>query len=409
VSTLLDAAHDSLVDEVRGGHGGPSVAGTVVATLLESSGLGIRANSFGTVSAWIAGADGAAQVSGRLADAAAAVDAQLATVEAVDVQGLISRLQPMHRAIAAALEVHAESSYLRIRLDVDIAAASPQELLGPLAASQAAYVGSLRNNAVAVRRLAASGRSEITATSQGLRDALRPLQPFVDRLRALLVRFGLDPTGKSPRDVAVELMTTFRPSRLLEPLTSAVDVLRAKLESLAVDGLIGPVRDAVASVRAAVDAVDIGFIRTELAATHAEIVGLIESLSPTAILGDVLVEFEELQAALVEFDPLGPVREVVEATTAIIDEVDTDFRPTVLFAPVTDLYQRLVDALGVLDIRSLLQPVLDGLDGIEVQLGEGLDGTAQALTRLQDALPDAGSLGGGASASVSVGIGCWGA
>ena len=120
------------------------------------------------------------------------------------------------------------------------------------------------------------------------------------------------------------------------------------------------------------------------------------------LLGDVLVEYEELQTALVEFDPLGPVREVVDAMTAIIDEVDTEFRPTVLFAPVTDLYQRLVGTLGALDLRSLLQPVLDGLDGIEIQLGEGLDGTAEALTKLQDALPD---LGGGASASVSVGIG----
>jgi len=411
----LDRAFDELIDEVEGGSGGtagrpgaedgPSAIGTVVAGLLESSGLSIRATTFGTVSSWIGGADGAGAVVDRLTAAADAIDGLAAAVASVDLAGLIARLQPEHRAITTALAVHPVDSPLRLRLDGELAASSPQELLGPLVESHARYVASLAETGAALRRLAASGRSPVTAISQGLRDALRPLQPVIDRLRAFLIRIGVDAASLSLREIVVELLTTFRPSVLLTPMVSAVDTLRARLQSLAVDGLLGPIREAVTSVDAALQALDIGFVRVELQAVHAEIVALVDGLNPSTILGPAIDELEQLQQAAADFDPLAPVQAVVDQLTALIDQVDRDYRPTVLFGDITALYQRLVDALGALNVRDLLLPVLDAIELIQLQLAEGLDDTATALTALQASLPDESDLGGGASGGISLSVG----
>ena len=70
-----------------------------------------------------------------------------------------------------------------------------------------------------------------------------------------------------------------------------------------------------------------------------------------------------------------------------IEEVVNDFRPTKLFAPILDLYDHVLKIAGGLDVKSLLEPILTALRDIEAQLDEGLDRTADALTRLQAALP----------------------
>ncbi len=408
----LDRAFDELIDEVGGGgagrpgsEGGPSAIGTVIAGLLESSGLSIRATTFGTVTSWIGGVDGAAAVVDRLTAAADAIDQVSRAVASVDLTGLIAQLQPEHRAITTALAVHPADSPLRLRLDGELLASSPQELFGPLVESHAGYVASLTETASALRRLAASGRSPITAISQGLREALRPLQPVIDRLRAFLVRIGIDVASLSVREIVVELLSTFRPSVLLTPLVAAVDTLRSRLQSLAVDGLLGPIREAVTSVEAAVQALDIGFIRVELQSIHTEIIALVDGLNPSTVLGPALDQLDDLQQAVADFDPLAPVQAVVDQLTALIDQVDRDYRPTVLFGDITALYQRLVDALGALNVRDLLLPVLDAIELIQLQLAEGLDGSATALTALQASIPDESDLGGGASGGVSVSVG----
>jgi hypothetical protein len=73
--------------------------------------------------------------------------------------------------------------------------------------------------------------------------------------------------------------------------------------------------------------------------------------------------------------------------TAASDRVANHYRPTVLFAAVFTLHDQVVKALGTLDVRDLLDPILKALQDIKTQLDTGLDGTAAALTGLQEVLP----------------------
>jgi hypothetical protein len=59
----------------------------------------------------------------------------------------------------------------------------------------------------------------------------------------------------------------------------------------------------------------------------------------------------------------------------------------VIFAPILDVYDHILKIAGGLDVKKLLQPVLDALRDIEAQLDDGLDRTADALGKLQAALP----------------------
>ena len=69
------------------------------------------------------------------------------------------------------------------------------------------------------------------------------------------------------------------------------------------------------------------------------------------------------------------------------DRIVTRFRPTVLFAPILAAYDHILELAGGLDVRALLDPIIAALADIEVQLEEGLQDAAAALTRLQEALP----------------------
>jgi hypothetical protein len=384
---LLDAAFDEIRPRPDAGTDVSAVPGTIVSGLLEGTGLTARADAFATVRRWLGGADPAGEVRGRLEAAAASLDGALAVVSSVDPQPLVAAVQPVHRDLVQALAAYPESSLLRRTADPLLAGADPLELLGTAVDNRARYLAALEDAAALLRSEAASGRSELTTAAAALREALRPLTAIPDRLRALFARFGVDPAGKSLGTIAAETLELLRPSRALAPLSAAVEALVAKVLALLHDGVFAPALATVAELEAVLAALDISFVRTTLEAVYAEVVAQVELLRPSALLGDLAASAEETLAAVAAFDPLGAVRDAIDAMKAAIDDVAADFRPTVLYAPLLDAYDALVDAAGGLDVRSLLEPVLAALSEIEAQLEAGLDETAAALTELQGALP----------------------
>jgi len=385
VVSLLDAAWTGL--EPAPDPSGTSALATVITGLLQGVGLSLRMDSFSTVLGWIGGADASAEIAGRLNDAAGAADDVLAVVQQVDPQTLVASVQPTYTAVSNAVQALPDGSLLRSQLEPMVAAASPLDLLGGAVDNRNRYLGSLTSLSALLHGLAASARSELNAIARGLRDALRPLTAIPDRVRALFARIGLDVTGKSIRELVRELFEQVPPSRLLWPLSPVIASLKAKVAALVHDGFVAPLGDALNTVSGALAALDISFIRTGLQALHDQITADIEQLRPSVLLADVLNAFDETKATIAAFDPLAPVRTAIDAMKAAIEDIATHYRPTVLLAPVLDLYDEIVQALGNLDVRKLLDPVLKALDDIKTQLDNGLDGTSAALKQLQAVLP----------------------
>ncbi|HEV8249658.1 MAG TPA: hypothetical protein VGQ15_06760 [Gaiellaceae bacterium] len=383
---LLDSAWDEL-RPAPGKHEGPSALGTLLSGLLEDVGLPVRADAFTTVAGWLAGADAAAEVRTRLAGAAAAVASAKEAAEHADVQAIASAVQPLHRDLLAAVRSHPEDSALRRRLEPALARSAPADLLGSHVDNRARYLAALDQAHAALQEAAASGRSEVNAIANGLREALRPLQAVPDKFRALFARFGIDVDGRDLREITKGLFDLLEPSRLLAPVTAAFTALRGKVSALVRDGLLGPVRHAITDLQGVIAALDISFLTTELQSIHDELLADIDALRPSALLGPIVDSFEQTQRTILGFDPLGAGRAVVEAMKAAVAEVVNDFRPTTIFGPILDLYDHILEIASGLDVKNLLQPVLTALHDIEAQLDEGLDRTADALDELQAALP----------------------
>jgi hypothetical protein len=385
LTTLLDAAWAQL--EPAPDPSGTSAFATLVSALLDGTGLTVRMDSFATVTRWIGGADASAEVTARLAAAADAVDRTVAVVQRLDPQALVAATQPAYVAVTAAVAALPDGSLLRGRLDPVLAGPSPLDTLGAAVDNRNRYLGSLTALSTLLRGLASSARSEVNAIAQGLRDALRPLTAIPDRVKALFARVGFDVTGKSIRQLVRDLFDQFAPSRILAPLAPALTSLAAKVAALIHSALVAPLTDALTTVQDTLAALDISFVRTSLQAIHDQIAADIHQLRPSVLLAGVLDAFDQTKATILAFDPLAPVRAVIDAMKAAIDDVANNYRPTVLFASILNLYDEIVKALGNLDVRKLLDPVLKALADIKVQLDDGLDGTAAALKQLQAALP----------------------
>ena len=405
LATALDAAVTAEIAKLPAGPpGGPF--GSLLVTLAQASGFDATEGAVGDTIAWVGGGVRGSQVvrerittvAGRLRDATAAA-------RALDPAPLVAAAQAQHRAITTALSVHPADSPLRLAVDVSLANVVPAAVLGPLAENRARYVARLDSDVMLADALAASGRSEIDAAAAELRAALIPLDAFPAKLRSLLGALGVPESTASFRDLLTALIDVAGPGRLVPALTELGVAVRDQVSAV-VAAATQPVLDAVATVHAIIDAFDVGPIVADLVALHDQIVAEVAGLSPAALLTDVITEANEVIQRLHDFDPLAPVRDVIDAAKAAADSVLESSRPTVVFAPVVQIHADVVALAAGLDVGGLLRPVLDALTAIAGQLDDGFDRTGDSLIRLQASLPsEVSASGGGISGSLDVSIG----
>ena len=199
------------------------------------------------------------------------------------------------------------------------------------------------------------------------------------------------------------------PGRLVPALSGLVGAIRAQVIAM-LDAAMAPANDAVATIQGILDAFDLGPIEDELVTLHQAVTEDVAALSPAALLGPVLEEADQVIARLAGFDPLAPVREVIDAARAAAESVLESARPTVVFAPVVDIHQQVVGLAAGLDVdlrpsAPVLEAALDSLAG---QFDDGFGRTIDALQRVPAALPSEvveSPLGGSISGSIDVGFG----
>jgi hypothetical protein len=379
-------------------------AGALITGLAQAAGLDAEAGAWRAVRSWFEDVDGRSSVEHRLALAAGLTAQVEVKVEALDPAPLIAVAQRHYRAVSDAVAGHPADSALRRTLDPLLAAAVPANVLGPLIENRARLQAKLAVDAGALAAASMKGRSEITAITDGLRDALMPLASIPVWLRNLVGRFGIDDPEQPLSGILQRLLEAAGPDRLLPPLTGLLMAIRDKAKEV-VDAAFAPATDLVGTVESMVAAVDLGPIIDEVSGLHGDVVTQVGSLSPEVLLGDTLAAFDGVVARVEAFDPLAPVRAVIDDLQATIESTFETLTPSILFRAVGDAYDTIVDLAAGLDVKGLLEPVLDALAGIAGQLDGGLEMTADALGRLQAALPgEVTSSSASGSVSVDVGV-----
>ncbi len=361
--------------------------GSMLVSLAEASGFRADEPAMRDVIEWVRGdAVGGEVVRTRLQAATSRLSEVKETVGLLDPAPLAASCGALHRALLTALSTHPADSLLRTTVEPMLAALRPDDVLAPLIENRRRYQVALEADAALLSTLSASGRSEVTEAAAHLHVAIMPLGAFPAKLGAILSAVGLEPAGRPLRVVVSELLATGVSGPLPAALAGLVEAAQGKVLEV-VDLVVTSGLDAIGALTGILELVDLGPIVEELTALHTQVHDEVAGLAPDVLLGGVIGAADAVIARLAEFDPLAPVRAVIDAALEVADEVFESARPTVVFAPVVSLHQDLLRLAGGLDVVSLLRPVLDALDGIAAQLDDGFDRTGDALQELQGALP----------------------
>ncbi len=382
----LEAQLDVLLTSLRDDARGAPLLGKVVAAL---AGDGVRVTAFEEMAQWLRGENGAERVRALLAQAVAHLQQSQRLVTSLDLEDTVARAAAWHRGLVAALETH-RGTLLHQQLAPALQVYNPQSLFAPALAYGPRYARELTAQLGEIETLATSGFSEILSVAEALREGLRPLVMVQQRFADMLRQFGLDPDGKSPLEIIADILGLLRPSTILEPLQSLLATVALKIFELVEQGLIEPIKAGIAELQTAIDRIDITFIVTELSSVHAVLRSEINALRPSLLLAEPLSAFEALQTRIADYDPLQSVRAVIDAFKAAVAELtdpDSPLRPTILLDALLTTYESILSMAGDLNIREVLQPILDELQAISGQLDEGLERSGEAFGRLKEALP----------------------
>ena len=376
-----------------------SAFGSLFTSLFSGTGLRIHPWTFDVVLGWLSGDSGVAALTGRAGRTAAAVEATLASVRALDLAGLSARVGQKAQGLRAAVD-GLQAGAAKDQLREALGALDADRRLGALIANRARYLSLLEAAAADCNSLRSVGLSQVDVAMEGLGSAFSPLARVRSFIRSLFRALGIPNLDASLKDVVRGILALLTPERLAEIFTPILDAVRARVGGL-LDLILAPIQQAITHLKEIVDTFDLGPLREGLEAVYQEIRAGIASLSPSQVLQPTLASFDALKADLLAFDPLHPFKVLIDDLVATAHRVLDSLSGEELLEDPIRIYDDVVAALEALNLQNLLAPVLDALDSIAEQVDTGLDRTAEALVRLQGALPS----GGGSSASASIEVG----
>ena len=156
------------------------------------------------------------------------------------------------------------------------------------------------------------------------------------------------------------------------------------------DGLVAPLQGALGELTGLLDALSLDVVIERFTEVRDRLTALVDGLRPTVVLAEPLGAFEAIKTTLAAFDPMGPVRTVVDGLKAEITAFATDLAPSTLLAPVLTVYDDLAAGIAAFDIAGLLEPVLAALDEIGRIVDRGIDEVIDALGSLKEACESEG-------------------
>lgn len=386
VLEVLDAIYDGFADAIRElacetGQLAGSVRG-----LLRGIDLDIPLASLGESLKQIVAGKAAATVAERIELLAGALSSATASVDRLNLDVMVADLARTHKAIAEAVR----GTVMAPTLDPVLARSDPATLFAGLAGDRARLRTASGAATATLGRVHGSEWSELTAKAEALRAELAPLAALPAKLREILQWLGADPGEDGLVKAVDDLLARFRPSTFMKPLVEALVEVGADVAKV-VHGLLAPVITALRDVEGLIKLIDAP-LPPELYKLHGDLSKELKELAPSAILGDTIAAIEGAKTSLVTFRPLASVEVVLEAARKDAAALVTEARPTVVFAPAFEIYDRVVATIADLDVRKLLAPLIDAVDDLERQIADGMIDASVALDRLKDSARSPGGL-----------------
>lgn len=388
--TQLQPAIQELIDDLKAQSNSVSQLelGYLIGSFINGilGGANARADSFQEILNWLTNNNGTAVLTQLASSAAGAITQAKNAVQQVNPSAIVSQLQPSISAIHSAVAALPDGE-IKDELQASVKALELEQAIGGFANHQQRYLTALNQANGVFTELANEGLSEVDLAINNLRDAFNPLAFAREFFQQLLAALGIGELERGLQQIVDDTFEVASAERLANILTPLLTAAKGRVADL-LDGFINPVLAGIDDLQLLKDQLSLADLMLELDEIHLAARQKVEALHPQTLLGEVVSSFNDTQAEVLNFDPLGPITEGItslqESSTRVLGKLSAQ---EILSTPIA-IYEDVLSLLESLDLGELLTPILDVLDTLAAKVANGLDETTGSFQRLQEALPD---------------------
>lgn len=381
---------------------------TLVSAMLAGDGSRRRPTSWALVFDAIVDGNVTARLSARAQRIASAVQEAVATTASLDLGATTVAVTAGLRSLRTAVEALPAGAPLRVALGDAVRRRAADGGFGELEVHRTRFAADLlvaQGPATTLLQLELS-RVDVTAVAIGA--AMAPIARVRHQLLGVLRQLGIRRVGDGLGAILGEVLAVASPQRLAAIVVPVFTAVRGRAEAL-LAAVVGPLRGVIDELLTLLRSIDLLALTQGVGDVIEAGKAQVRALDPVTLLAPSLAAFATLRDELRRFDPLAPVRAVLDALQRLIARlVGTPSVPGTLsaeriLAPAAALFDALIRTLRQLDVEPLLRPLLDALRLLATDISGGIDGLRAGLKRLQAAIPSTEGLSLG-SALGAVGV-----
>jgi phage-related protein len=377
--------------------------GTIVSSLIGGGGGRQRPATWSVVIGFLRGDDAASRLRLRAQNITNAVAATATAASAMDVDAAGAHVATSLQSLAAALAAFPADAPLRVRLTDAVALRGTDGGFALLSGNRARFTSELTESHASTDALLQLQLARVDVTAAALRAVGGPVTRFRNQVFAVLRQLGIRSIDQGLGGILSEILQVATPERLAGILVPVFTAIRGRAEAL-LGSVIDPLRGAIDELLSLIRLVDLTKITKALDDVLNAGKAKIDSLNPVKLLEPSLAAFDQLKTDVLAFDPLAPVKQLVDTLKATIERVLDKLNVERLLEPAAQLFDDLVGTLRSLDVDSLVSPLLDALHTLATDIESGLEQLRTALDRLQAAIPSSDGLALAGAISADVGI-----
>ena len=397
------AGHAQMKDAIANFDGGVFLK--IVANLLDGalSRLGAIVNLAGLSGALAALAAGPGDLKAKLTEMQQELTDGSNRLAGLDAQGALTTLRARHGEVTAAFAARTGAD-LPVDVSASIQALDPMAVLAPMLPKIDRVKSAAAAKATQFGEIAAPFAAVLDALGGALNllhTLLSPLSVLRDLMLAPTRALFPGQNFSGPRDLLVHLLNELSPDVLRPAFEPVFGVLHGKLKALVDDAVLKPVGEALQTLKGATGMLNIHSLVDAINGAFQEIENIIKALNPALLIQEIDAQYKEIAGVLDKLNPAVFIQEVTKIYADDIVGVIQQISPEgLLLPPLRELFQKITAALGAFDIQAIFKPVLDRLQSLDSDLGNGLHQVEGAWQEMLAVLSSAG--GGSASVSVSV-------
>ena len=378
--------------------------GPLLASMMSGDGARRRPATWNAILAWLMGDEAASRLRARAEHVVNAVTDTATRVAALEIDATSTGVTSGLAQLNTAVQQFTAGSPLRVRLEEPIRRRGNDGGFVSLGVNVARFRTELDAARASTSGLLQLELARVDVVAAAMRAVASPVVQLRNQLLGMLRQVGIRSVNDGLGAILGEILDVVTPQRASAILVPIYTALRGRAEAL-LGAILGPLRTALDDLLRLLRLLDLGQITAGLDAVVDAGKQQILALDPITILQPSLTAFDTLRAEVQTFDPLAPLRTVVNALRETAQRILDKLNVERLIEPASLVFDELLATLRRLDPDALVMPLIEALRTLATDIHDGLGQLRAALVRLQEAIPSTEGLALAGAVDVDVDLG----